>query len=562
MFDIDDARQVLRKTFGFRKFRKGQGRIIRRMLEGRSALAVFPTGGGKSLCYQLPALLLDGLTVVVCPLIAQMKDHVDFLTARGVPAAWLDSNLDAAQIRTVYADLRTGRLKLLYVAPERLASERFLHTLARQEVSLLAVDEAHCLSQSGHAFRPEYMRLAQLAGALNVGRILALTATASPQVVRDIADAFGIADKDVIQASFHRDNLELHTTPCRPDERRELLLERLRDRPAGPTIVFVTQQMTAEGLAEFLADEGFDASPYHANLKYEQRREIQEAFTRSEKMVVVATIDFGMGIEKANIRYVYHYNLPRSLEGYAQEIGQAGRDGKPAECELFACADDVAMLEELVSDDTPTAEEIACLVDDVLEGGQAFDVSAYSLSHRYGIRLAVVRTLLTYLELDGILQATGSSYAEYSFHLERPVERMLRDLADGSSDLARRVIAEARRGRSWRTLDVDRTAEQINVPRERIVSVLTALEWHGHVALKTRGARQGYRRLRSRINLDQLCQSMVDRFEEREERDVARVHEVLKFAQGQGCLTRAILSYFGEELEEDCGHCDRCQGIE
>jgi ATP-dependent DNA helicase RecQ len=345
-----------------------------------------------------------------------------------------------------------------------------LHTLARQEVSLLAVDEAHCISQSGHNFRPEYLKLAQLAESLDVGRILALTATASRQVVRDIADAFGIADKDVIQASFHRENLELHATPCRPDERRELLLERLRDRPAGPTIVHVTRQKTAEGLAEFLADEGFDASPYHASLKYEQRHEIQEAFTLSENMVVVATIDFGRGIEKANIRYVYHYNLPRSLESYAQEIGQAGRDGRPAACELFACVADVVTLEDLGSGDTPTAEAIAALVKDILERGPVFDVSAYTLSHRYEMRLAVVRTLLTDLALDGILQATGSSYAEYRFRLERPVERILKDLVDGSSDLARRVVAEARSGRSWKTLDVDRASEQLKVPRGRIVS--------------------------------------------------------------------------------------------
>ncbi|WP_254053455.1 RecQ family ATP-dependent DNA helicase [Singulisphaera sp. GP187] len=345
MLDIDDARQVLKKTFGLGKFRKGQKPIIRRVLEGRSTLAVLPTGGGKSLCYQLPALLLDGLTVVVCPLIALMKEQVDFLTMRGIPAARLDSRLDAAEERLVYDDLRTGRLKLLYVAPERLASERFLHTLARQEVSLLVVDDAHCISQWSHNFRPVYLNLAQRAESLDVGRVLALTATATPQVARDIADAFGIADEDVIQASFHRENVELHITPCRPDERRELLQERLRDRPAGPTIVFVTQRKTAEGLAEFLTDEGFDASPYHASMKDEQRHEIQEALMASDGMVVVATSDIGRGIEKANIRYVYHFNLPRSLESYAYEIGRAGRDGRSAECEMFACADDVVTLE-------------------------------------------------------------------------------------------------------------------------------------------------------------------------------------------------------------------------
>src|SRR5947209_7685366 len=197
MPDLDDARRTLTEVFGFARFLEGQEGIIARLLDGRSTLAIFPTGGGKSLCYQLPALLLDGLTVVVSPLIALMKDQVDSLTARGIAAARLDSSLDAARSRQVSADLRAGRLKLLYVAPERLASERFLHTLAGREVALLAIDEAHCISQWGHNFRPEYLKLARLARQLGVRRVLALTATATPQVAQDVAAAFGIAAGDI-----------------------------------------------------------------------------------------------------------------------------------------------------------------------------------------------------------------------------------------------------------------------------------------------------------------------------------------------------------------------------
>src|SRR3954470_16595708 len=221
------ARDVLQSTFRFPDFRDGQQPVVDRLLAGTSVLAIFPTGGGKSLCYQLPALLLDGLTLVVSPLIALMKDQLDFLKSRGVPAARLDSSLTATEARQVYADLRAGTLKLLYVSPERLANERFLQTLRSLRIALLAVDEAHCISEWGHNFRPDYLKLAALAKDLRVGRVLGLTATAPPTVAADIARAFGIAETDVVRTGFYRPNLTLHLTPCRPGEADAVLAKRL-----------------------------------------------------------------------------------------------------------------------------------------------------------------------------------------------------------------------------------------------------------------------------------------------------------------------------------------------
>ena len=255
------ARQVLESRFGFSSFRPGQERVIEALLAGRSALAVFPTGAGKSLCYQLPALMLDGVTVVVSPLIALMKDQIDALVLQGVDAARLDSSLEQAEARDVSDRLRAGSLKLLYVAPERFNNERFLAQLAQTPISLFAVDEAHCISEWGHNFRPDYLKLAARARELGAERVLALTATATPAVVADICAGFGIAAEETVVTGFYRPNLTLLTTPARAGEREQLLIDRLRERPAGSTIVYVTLQRTALRVASLLAAAGSAGPP-------------------------------------------------------------------------------------------------------------------------------------------------------------------------------------------------------------------------------------------------------------------------------------------------------------
>src|SRR3954466_7065250 len=264
--------EVLAARFGFDAVPPGQERVVEALLAGRSALAVFPTGAGKSICYQLPALLLDGVTIVVSPLIALMKDQIDFLQRSGIDAARLDSSLDAAEVREVSARLRAGSLKLLYVSPERFNNERFLAQLARTRISLFAVDEAHCISEWGHNFRPDYLKLAERARELDAERVLALTATATPAVVADIRAGFGIEERDAVVTGFYRPNLTLLTPPVHAHERDETLVDRLRERPAGSTIVYVTLQRTAERVAGPLPA----ARAYHAGMNAEARVEGQE----------------------------------------------------------------------------------------------------------------------------------------------------------------------------------------------------------------------------------------------------------------------------------------------
>ncbi len=560
MPDLDDARRTLLDVFGFDRFREGQGRVIAALLEGRSSLAIFPTGGGKSLCYQLPALLLDGLTVVVSPLIALMKDQVDELKRRGVAAARLDSSLTPSEARAVLADLRAGRLKLLYIAPERLSGERFVASLAGREIALLAVDEAHCISEWGHNFRPEYLKLAGLARRLRVVRVLALTATATPDVARSIAGAFSIEPEDVVLASFHRKNLELHALPCTADGRRGLLIERLADRLPGPAIVYVTLQKTAEELAGLLASRGFPAEAYHAGLGDEVRHAVQERFMASTDGIVVATIAFGMGIDKSDIRTVIHYNLPKGPESYAQEIGRAGRDGRPARCELFACPDDLTTLENFAFGDTPTPEAVASLVDDVTGRGPEFDLATLELSNAHDVRPLVVSTLLTYLELEGVIRATGPFYAEYKFKSDQPLDEIVGRFDPARRDFLAAVFARSSKSRVWSTLDVQEAAKALGEPRGRIVAALGYLEEQGELTVQATGSRLGYRLLDPDFDRAALLATLDARFLDREARDVGRVRSMLDFAGEPDCLTARLTRHFGEEIVGSCGHCGPCLG--
>lgn len=554
------VQQTLKETFGFDSFRDGQEKTITKLLEGKSVLSVFPTGSGKSLCYQLTALHLAGLTVVVSPLIALMKDQIDFLTRRGIPAARLDSSVEAEEFRRIDRDLRGGKLKLLYVAPERLSNERFVQKLHQLSIDLLVIDEAHCISEWGHNFRPDYLKLARLSRSLGVGRVLALTATATPAVAADVCKEFAIGPDENIQTGFYRPNLELRITPCRAGDRIGVLVKRLQERPAGATIVYVTLQRTAEEVAAALGRHGFQARAYHAGLKNEARAEVQDWFMGSSEAIVVATIAFGMGIDKADIRYVYHYNLPKSLENYSQEIGRAGRDGEKSVCEMFACGDDVIVLENFTYGDTPGRAAIGEMVERILDHDEAFDVSTYELSNEGDMRPLVVSTLLTYLELADVIEATGPFYSEYQFIPLKPSREILARFDEERAAFLRKIFSHATKAQKWFRIDLGETAARMGTTRERLVRALTHLEEQGDLTLKVAGLRLGYKIKNRPQDLGKLKAELADRFETREKNDIARVRQVLAFTEHPGCLVRYLLHYFGEDLGRDCGHCDRCLG--
>jgi ATP-dependent DNA helicase RecQ len=554
----ETAEILLNERFALPAFRPGQREVIDALDGHRAALAVFPTGGGKSLCYQLPALRYEGVTVVISPLIALMKDQIDFLHSRGISAARLDSTLTVDEAREVTRGLVTGELKLLYVAPERFNNERFLEQLGRARISLFAVDEAHCISEWGHNFRPDYLKLAETARALGVERVLALTATATPAVVEDICRSFGIPAEGVVVTGFHRPNLFLAATPTRESERDALLADRLRERPSGSAIVYVTLQATAERVAATLAEAGIPARPYHAGMEDETRAEVQEWWKGSDRGVVVATIAFGMGIDKADVRYVYHYNLPKGLESYSQEIGRAGRDGEPSLVEMLGSAEDVAMLENFAYGDTPTRSSLRGLLEAILRGKREFDVNLRTLGPDHDFRPLVLRTALTYLELLGVLRQGTPFYAGYKVRAHLPVDEIAGRFEGERASFVAGIFRAARFGRELYTVDPKTVGAKLGADRDRVVAALNYLAERGWVELQVTDARQRFTRLVEEPDIEALVEELAERFERREAQEVSRVAQVVELVTHAGCRTNLLLRYFGEEPPEECGHCGWC----
>ena len=554
---------TLEQVFGYPQFRAGQEAAISAVLAGRSAAAIFPTGSGKSLCYQLPALLLPHLTLVVSPLLALMQDQLAFLQRHGIAAASIDSVQSRDEASAVMARAKAGELKILMVSVERLKNERFRHFLQQVPISLLVVDEAHCISEWGHNFRPDYLKLPDYQHQFNIPQALLLTATATPAVIADMQRKFAIAESDVVTTGFYRANLDLWVEPVTGTAKRQRLVQWMGERPGQPSIVYVTLQKTAEQIAQHLSQHGISANAYHAGLPHEQRESIQRQFMAGQLNCIVATIAFGMGIDKSDIRNVVHFDLPKSIENYSQEIGRAGRDGATSECLVLANRDSLNVLENFVYGDTPELQGIRCVLEElsaaIAEGQWEFMLTP--LSDQSNIRQLPLKTLLVQLELRGLIAPRYAYFAEYRFKFLIEPDTLLAKFEGERQQFVAAIIQTSSHARTWATVNFDTLYEQHQADRNRVVKALDYFQEKGWIELESKQMTEVYNVLVTEVDAQALSLELNQYFTAHERSEIARIHAMLALFSSDTCLSHRLAQYFGDEqAPQQCGHCSVCAG--
>jgi len=550
-----DVGAALQRHFALEEFRTGQADVIESVLAGRNTVVVMPTGAGKSLCYQLPAVLLRGVTLVVSPLIALMKDQVEQLQARGISATLINSTLTEAERAERTRRMRDGAYRLVYVAPERFRSHAFLEALQACGVALLAVDEAHCISQWGHDFRPDYALLGQVRKKLRPPRTVALTATATPEVREDIVRSLLLKDPAVFVAGFDRPNLHLEVCPVgSDDDKRAVCAARVAEGGSG--LVYCATRKAAESMHSALKLRGHEIVLYHAGMEEEDRRRAQDRFMSGRDSVAIATNAFGMGIDKPDIRFVIHAHIPRAVEAYYQEIGRAGRDGLEASALLLFNHADVFTQERMIEGNHPSEAVISDIWNALVKAG-AFDRGLHALANDVGASEFEVSAALRILEREGLLLRQDSREAPWRLRpleapsvqpkLSKPARAVLSAI---SSLLGPQGVA------SVRLLALsDRASLEVDTVRR----ALSTLEKARLLEVRRPFVGRSIRPLKQ-VPFSALGLSL-ERVRAQEQRALLLLKRMTDYAYSRRCRRSFLLRYFGEEKPENaCSGCDVCHG--
>ena len=563
-------KELLEIHFGYDSFRPGQERAVDNVLAGRHTVVVLPTGGGKSLIYQLPALVLEGLTLVVSPLIALMKDQVDSLDKIGVPATFINSSLSPKEAEQRLAALKEGAYKIVYIAPERFYNRVFLDNLKNLKVSLFAIDEAHCISQWGHDFRPSYIHLHKTIKLLDAPVVLALTATATPEVRDDIVKQLNLSDPELVITGFSRPNLQLAVIPAANGQKIENILDFLTGNPdIGTGIIYTGTRAKADEILEVLSNHDIKAVSYHAGMDAASRDWVQEQFMTGAAQVVVATNAFGLGVNKPDIRFVIHHDLPGTIEAYYQEAGRAGRDGKPSFCLLFYNQQDRYLREFFIKGDNPSPQIIMEIYDFLLSRANqehpvipsvflTYAEIAQSLSE--ALPEMAIGTALKILEREGYISRPQEKSANSYLRAEKDWSEIL-DAISPRAKLQREIALklQAKYSREleigWE-FNIDEAAIVLRVKKDSLSRAIKKMSADGLLEYRPPHRGTEIRILKvvepSDLPLDfkALAAKATRAYE--------KLDEMENYVYTTGCRQTYILNYFGESGALDCGRCDNC----
>ncbi|MBQ3709476.1 MAG: RecQ family ATP-dependent DNA helicase [Bacteroidales bacterium] len=562
------TRSVLQQYWGYPSFRPLQEDIVDAVVEGRDTLALLPTGGGKSICFQVPAMAMEGICVVVTPLIALMKDQVAHLLAKRIPAAAIYSGMHPDQVELTYNQAVFGRLKFLYVSPERLMTDQFVEAIKRMKVNLLAVDESHCISQWGYDFRPPYLKIAEIRPYIPKTPVLALTATATAKVVDDIQIRLGFKQKNVFQSSFERKNVT-YNVYHEPDK-FGVLYRKLQALKEGSAIVYVRNRKKTQVIAEWLQSVGISATFYHAGLDSKTRDERQDLWMRGKVKVMAATNAFGMGIDKPDVRLVIHMDLPDSIEAYFQEAGRAGRDLKPAEAFLLVAQTDIQQLQDNLRQSFPEMDRIKHIYNALgnylkvpvgAGRGECYPFDMNAFAKNYGFSVMEVFSTLKLLEKEGLL-CLSESFNEpskvwikasredlYRFQVAFPqfdtfIKYMLRNMPGVLSDFVK--------------FSEETAAQQTGLTVEQVTAQLKKMEAYNFLSYDPRKDKPQLQLMTELLDTRYFALSK-ENYLDRKNDAIERVKAVIDFVNNdQECRSIQLLRYFNEKSDKACGRCDVC----